>query len=126
VISAQELLERAGLDTGLAERWPDLMLVMVTELEATPVSLPPELAGVLVNARAYWQGDISRRADLEAARIACWAYFQQKNGNSVAIVDDEDRLIRASICVLDPEPGDLENASDRAEWLCDMLNRIDR
>jgi len=126
VISAQELLDRAGLDSGLAERWPDFMLVMVTELEATPVSLPPELAGVLDIARAYWQGDISRRADLEAANLACWTYFQQKHGNSVAIVDDEDRLIRASICVLDPEPGDVENASDRADWLCDMLNRIDR
>ena len=102
------------------------MLVMVAELNATPVPLPAELAGVLDDARAYWQGDESRREDVKVAHVACWKYLRRKHGNSSSIVDDEDRLIRAALCVLDPDPEGDQGAADRAEWLCDMLNGIDR
>ena len=96
-MTAQERLDRADFVGDPAERWPHLMLVMVAELNATPVPLPAELAGVRDDARAHRQGDDSRREDLEVAHVACWKYLEQKHGNSVAIVDDEDRLIRASL-----------------------------
>jgi hypothetical protein len=121
VISPNELL--AAADQGdPSQWWARLNLAMSAELWRFGDSLPAWAVADLETADAYWRGDNSRRDDMLAARLAAWNFLDTKNGSSVTIVDNEDRLIRALICVLFAD--DSDDPGMGAEFFADMINGV--
>jgi hypothetical protein len=98
------------------------MTAMVGLLSAVAAELPPVGADTLRVANGYWRQSTGHPDDLLEAKIACWTYLDAKHGSSTAIVDREDRLLRALLCVLEPE-GDEEAMSASAEWFMEMTNQ---
>jgi hypothetical protein len=121
VIDASQFLRRASLAGGTRpeERWRALMQLMLTELHGC--SLPPVGTQALGAAEAFWNDRRGSVEDLLAAKINCWTYLDGKNHSSTQIADDEDRALRALLCVLEPI-GDQGEASDSVEWFAEMLN----
>ena len=126
MVSADDLRRSAEHSSAPAGCWADLMLAMVAALQPHTALLPPDGAAAFDVAESYWRGDESRRDDLPSARFECWAHLDAKHGSSTAISDDEDRLLRALLCVLDPDVRDDEDASLLAEWFATMINEVER
>ena len=122
MISANELLDAADQADDPGQSWTRFNLAMTAELQRFADSLPPWAIAHLQTADAYWRGDDSRREALLDARLAAWNFLETKNRSSVTIVDNEDRLIRALICVLfADDDGDHDMT---AEFFADMINGV--
>lgn len=123
VIDGDEMVRRAAVLGGEQpdDRWRALMLLMLGILR--DVSLPPVGAAALSAADAFWNNHEGSKERLLAAKIECWDHLRLKNGSTAMADDDEDRTLRALLCVLEPE-GDEEAASMSAEWFAAMLNRV--
>jgi hypothetical protein len=100
------------------------MTALVELLAPVASELPPVGADTLRVADGYWRRAGGHPDDLRAAKIACWTYLDARHGSSTAIVDREDRLLRALLCVLEPE-GDEEAMSTTAEWFARMMNQAE-
>ena len=95
-----------------------LMLTLLPHLAARVDDMPPVAVEGLDTAGDYWHGRQGGPADLEAARIAVWTYLDAKHGNSYAIQDPEDHLLRAVLCVLYPEEAE---PGETAYFFRDMM-----
>jgi hypothetical protein len=102
--------------------WLLLMAALLDRLSPFAGELPPVGADALRAAGAYWRQSTGQPNDLLEAKSACWTYLEAKHGSSTAIVDREDRLLRALMCVLEPT-GDDEDISTTTEWFDAMMNR---
>lgn len=123
MIDGAELVRRATVLGGaqVDARWRALMRLMLDLLLGLP--LTGVGAEALRVADAFWNDRGGSAAQLLASKGECWAYLRRKNGSTAMADDDEDRLLRAVLCVLEPE-GDEEMASMSAEWFAAMLNRV--
>lgn len=101
-------------------------IVMTMSTLALARVVPSSLRSALVAACARWLGDV-RVDSLEAERVACWVFLEEKHGTSTAIVDPEDVAVRAMICLLwgEDEPvTDIDLAVDFFASLADVFPGI--
>lgn len=123
VVSPDVLLDAWDQSVDPTERLARFNLAMAAELGRFRDSLPGWARDYLRTAEQYWRGDDTRRNDLAAARQASWDYLDAKHGSAL-IVDDEDRLIRALLCLLYPDAE--EDPGMTAAFFADMINGLDR
>jgi hypothetical protein len=117
------LMARYRATTGsLAEQWRALMSA-IGLLIVTYDNLPDLLRARLALVNTAWSAGSVDAAFLRAVEIECWEFLDAKHGNSTAIVDQEDRAVRAMLCLLEPN-GDALAASDTANWVDEMLNPV--
>lgn len=110
-----------GAEGGAAAKWRALM-VAIGSLVASCGELSTQLSGRLSEVRSAWDSrDISERFNNDVKR-ECWSFLQEKYGNSYTILDREDRVIRAMLCLLE-SPGNRQAASDMAGWVEEMLGQ---
>lgn len=84
--------------------------------------LPATLAAYLPKLIALWRSGEPDREVLAHTKRECWTFLKTKHGNSVDILDCEDRAVRAMLCLVEPA-GDRQYASDTASCLDDMLTK---
>jgi hypothetical protein len=122
MIDVDRMMEDAGIGDDAYRR---LMRVMVAELEPAVREYASAFVDVLGTARRVWDGaGPTDSVQLLDSKITCWTYLDEKHGNSTTIADPEDRVLRALLCVLEPE-SDSADMSDGVEWFAAMLNGID-
>jgi hypothetical protein len=106
----------------LAEQWRALMSA-IGLLIVTYDNLPELLRARLELVNTAWGEGRVDPAFLRTVKIECWEFLDAKHGNSTAIVDREDRAVRAMLCLLEPN-GDALAASDTASWVDEMLSAV--
>ncbi len=91
----------------------------------TPVqrSLPAVGRDAMSTAIAYWFEGKKSEADLEAARVACWQFLDNK-GRFVALEDREDAAMRAVINVLFANPVGQTPNHVSPHFFADMLDYL--
>jgi hypothetical protein len=67
-----------------------------------------------------WQEGRSEKNRLEEMRVMIWDLLESKHGNSWAVVDAEDRALRAALFALQPS-GDQDEMLEGAGWIEDFL-----
>jgi hypothetical protein len=68
--------------------------------------IPTELRFNVALGVQRWYGVDLPSVAMKEARVICWNYLREKNSSKMRVVDDEDRAIRALICILWDDPGD--------------------
>jgi hypothetical protein len=115
------LMNRYDTTTGgPAEKWRELMRA-IGDLVVDYGNLPPGLHARLAQVNAIWAAGSADEEFLRSVKLECWEFLEDKHGNSTSIVDQEDRAIRAFLCLLEPA-GDDVAASDTADWIDEMLS----
>ncbi len=107
---------------GNERAWNDLMIELLAQLESMRDRLPPTGVRALEVAQNYWDGRAGQLADLSDAKAACWQYLDAHSSNSTEIGREDQRLVRAILCVLEPA-GDAEAIANTSEWFATMVDR---
>lgn len=103
-----------------AAKWREFMLAVGSLLASRRDELPSALQLRLDEVNSQWASGAVSDEFLMNVKRECWAFLRAKHGNSGAIVDQEDRTIRAMLGLLQPA-GDEVAARDKADWIADML-----
>jgi hypothetical protein len=103
-----------------AAKWRAFMVAVGSLVASRRDDLPPALQLRLDEMNSQWTSGTVGEEFLLNVKLECWAFLTEKHGNSAAIVDREDRTVRAMLCLLE-SAGDEVEASDNADWLADML-----
>jgi hypothetical protein len=101
-------------------KWREFMLAAGSLLASRRDELPPALRQRLDDVNSQWAADTVHWYFLRDVKLECWAFLEAKHGDSIAIVDQEDRAVRAMLTLLEPF-GDELAATDAADWLAVML-----
>lgn len=96
------------------------MRVLTARLEQLPV--PAEVVPVREVAHRYWYGPGGDPAQLMAAKELAWS-FLKKYPPGQDVTTREGRLVKAWLCVLEPN-GDDEEISMTTEWFSAMLSDL--
>src|SRR5262245_56581782 len=107
-----------------AEKWRALMSA-IGPLIVADDNLPDLFQASLEQVKVAWRAGNVDRDFLQSVKVECWEFLKAKHGNSAAIVDREDRAVRAMLCVLEPS-GDAVAADDTANWVDEMLGPVQR
>jgi hypothetical protein len=102
-----------------ADKWAALMSA-IGALVVSYGNLPRPLQERLEQVNRAWRADGVDPEFLRCVKHECWEFLQAKHGNSTAIVDREDRAVRAMLGLLEPAGDDIA-ASDTASWVEEML-----
>jgi len=105
------------------EAYTVFMRFMCHCLEAIQEFLPTVGKVAFEKAKEHWIEGIDHTNDLEALRIICWQYLDNKGGR-IDIKDKEDASMRALLCVLHTKIENEDFSSDTIEWFTDMLDRL--
>jgi hypothetical protein len=62
---------------------------------------------------------------IEDARVGCWQYIEAKHRISSAVIDEEDRIVRALICILYEDPWTDERAGRAKEAFAEFVQSFD-
>ena len=96
------------------------MRVLTARLEQLPV--PAEVVHVREVAHRYWYGAGGDPAQLMVAKELAWS-FLEKSPPGKDVASRDGRLVRAWLCVLEPN-GDDEEISMTSDWFSAMLSDL--
>ena len=102
-----------------ADKWQVLMIELGS-LVAADESLPDQFRERLKQVNSAWLDGKVNREFLLSIKRECWGILESKHGTSVAIVDREDRAVRAMLGLLEPS-GDAIAADNTADFVDAML-----
>ena len=100
-----------------------LMKFLCECLELIREYFPPVGRAAFDTAKAYWFRNEGNGDNLEAARVSCWEFLNQKH-RSFEIIDNEDVALRALLSALHCEPDTEDFSTDSVRWCVDMMNRL--
>jgi hypothetical protein len=95
---------------------------MLAYLSLISYPLPPVARSGISVATDFFSGNASA-ADLESARLACWAYLDGKNASS-DISTPEICAVRAAICCMHAVPED-DDLFDLLSWFLELANKVE-
>jgi hypothetical protein len=74
-------------------------------------------------AKSFWLDGLGHPNDLLSARVECWHYLDANNA-SINIRNQEDRIIRALLCVLYAEPESEDFSIETLHWFANLFDHL--